>query len=534
MRAVVIYGGEKVFAAGADIKEMVTADYASMVERAAPLQAAFDALARIPKPTVAAITGYALGGGCELALTADFRVCGDNAKLGQPEILLGIIPGAGGTQRLPRLIGPARAKDLVYSGRFVGAAEALAIGLVDKVVGARRRALGGGRAGLAVTPPGRRWRCARRRRPSTAAWTATSPAGLRLETPAVRRPVRDRGPGHRDGVVRRERPRQGAVRGALMAVSREEVDAARADPKRGERSLPRLGSRLVRREVVDLVRRALRRPTPGTGSRTSRTGRPRRTRGRWRSAAGTGFFLLNLMQAGRRRPRLGDRHQPRHGGGGARATPGPSASTSTGGWPTPRRSRTRTRRSTWWSGHAVLHHIPDVERALREVLRVLKPGGRFVFAGEPTRYGDVIARRLSRATWWTATRVTRLPALRGLAPAAARAGRVVAGGGAGGGRRPAHVRPGDAAPAGHRGRRGGRVGAHRGADRGLVRLAGADVRGGGAGRASSGWDWAMFAYRTWQRLSAVDRRLARVVPAGLFYNALVTGIRPGVPAHRDT
>ena len=135
VRAVVIYGGEKVFAAGADIKEMVTADYAAMVERAAPLQAAFDALARIPKPTVAAVTGYALGGGCELALTADFRVCGDNAKLGQPEILLGIIPGAGGTQRLPRLIGAARAKDLVYSGRFVGAEEALAIGLVDKVVG---------------------------------------------------------------------------------------------------------------------------------------------------------------------------------------------------------------------------------------------------------------------------------------------------------------------------------------------------------------------------------------------------------------
>jgi enoyl-CoA hydratase len=134
VRAVVIYGGGKVFAAGADIKEMVTADYAAMVERAGPLQAAFDALARIPKPTVAAVTGYALGGGCELALTADFRVCGDNAKLGQPEILLGIIPGAGGTQRLARLIGPAKAKDLVFSGRFVDAQEALAIGLVDKVV----------------------------------------------------------------------------------------------------------------------------------------------------------------------------------------------------------------------------------------------------------------------------------------------------------------------------------------------------------------------------------------------------------------
>jgi enoyl-CoA hydratase len=134
VRAVVLYGGGKVFAAGADIKEMVRADYAAMVERAAPLQAAFDTVARIPKPVVAAVTGYALGGGCELALTADFRVCGDNAKLGQPEILLGIIPGAGGTQRLARLVGPARAKDIVFTGRFVDAEEALRIGLVDRVV----------------------------------------------------------------------------------------------------------------------------------------------------------------------------------------------------------------------------------------------------------------------------------------------------------------------------------------------------------------------------------------------------------------
>jgi enoyl-CoA hydratase len=134
VRAVVIYGGEKVFAAGADIKEMATADYPTMLERVGPLQAAFDALARVPKPVVAAVTGYALGGGCELALTADFRVCGDNSKLGQPEILLGVIPGAGGTQRLTRLIGPARAKDLVFSGRFVAADEALRIGLVDRVV----------------------------------------------------------------------------------------------------------------------------------------------------------------------------------------------------------------------------------------------------------------------------------------------------------------------------------------------------------------------------------------------------------------
>jgi enoyl-CoA hydratase/carnithine racemase len=134
VRAVVLYGGEKVFAAGADIKEMVAADYPTMLERATVLQVAFEALARIPKPVVAAVTGYALGGGCELALTADFRVCGDNAKLGQPEILLGVIPGAGGTQRLTRLVGPARAKDIVFSGRFVDAEEALRIGLVDRVV----------------------------------------------------------------------------------------------------------------------------------------------------------------------------------------------------------------------------------------------------------------------------------------------------------------------------------------------------------------------------------------------------------------
>ncbi len=132
--AVVVYGGEKVFAAGADIRQMQAMTYADMVERSGALQAAFTALAQLPKPTVAAITGYALGGGLELALACDFRVCGQDAKVGQPEILLGIIPGAGGTQRLPRLIGPSRAKDLIFSGRFVDATEALAIGLVDQVV----------------------------------------------------------------------------------------------------------------------------------------------------------------------------------------------------------------------------------------------------------------------------------------------------------------------------------------------------------------------------------------------------------------
>ena len=134
VRAVVLYGGERVFAAGADIKQMEQLDGAGMAAWAPELTASFTAVARIPKPVIAAITGYALGGGYELALCADFRVLGAGAKIGQPEILLGVIPGAGGTQRLARLVGPAKAKDLVFTGRHVGAEEALEIGLVDAVV----------------------------------------------------------------------------------------------------------------------------------------------------------------------------------------------------------------------------------------------------------------------------------------------------------------------------------------------------------------------------------------------------------------
>jgi len=134
VRAVIVYGGQKVFAAGADIKEMAALSYVEMAERAQQLSSAIGAVAEIPKPTVAAITGYALGGGFELALCCDRRIAGDNAKVGQPEILLGIIPGMGGTQRLARLVGPSKAKDLIYTGRFVAADEALAIGMVDEVV----------------------------------------------------------------------------------------------------------------------------------------------------------------------------------------------------------------------------------------------------------------------------------------------------------------------------------------------------------------------------------------------------------------
>jgi enoyl-CoA hydratase/carnithine racemase len=136
VRAVVVWGGERVFAAGADIKEMNAMSYTDMVQRSGALQSSLSTVARIPKPVVAAVNGYALGGGCELALCADVRFAAEDAVLGQPEIQLGIIPGAGGTQRLTRLVGPSKAKDLIFTGRFVKADEALAIGLVDRVVAA--------------------------------------------------------------------------------------------------------------------------------------------------------------------------------------------------------------------------------------------------------------------------------------------------------------------------------------------------------------------------------------------------------------
>jgi enoyl-CoA hydratase/carnithine racemase len=132
VHAVVVAGSEKAFAAGADIEEFGGPDDARRIGE--QFRAAFDSLAAIPRPVIAAMRGFALGGGLELALACDLRVASESARLGQPEILLGIIPGAGGTQRLPRLVGPARAKDLIWSGRQVRADEALTIGLVDRVV----------------------------------------------------------------------------------------------------------------------------------------------------------------------------------------------------------------------------------------------------------------------------------------------------------------------------------------------------------------------------------------------------------------
>ena len=133
VRAVVLWGGEKVFAAGADVKMMAGMSTLEVKPMIARLQEVFSLVEEIPKVTIAAITRFALGGGLELAMCADFRFAAEDARLGQPEIQLGVIPGAGGTQRLPRLVGPARAKDIIYSGRFVSAEEAKSIGLVDEV-----------------------------------------------------------------------------------------------------------------------------------------------------------------------------------------------------------------------------------------------------------------------------------------------------------------------------------------------------------------------------------------------------------------
>jgi enoyl-CoA hydratase/carnithine racemase len=131
--AVVLWGGEKVFAAGADVKMMAAMGPRDVKPMITTLQEVFNLVEEIPKVTIAAVNGYALGGGCELAMCADLRFAAEDARFGQPEILLGIIPGAGGTQRLPRLVGVGRAKALIYSGRQIGAAEAMAIGLVNEV-----------------------------------------------------------------------------------------------------------------------------------------------------------------------------------------------------------------------------------------------------------------------------------------------------------------------------------------------------------------------------------------------------------------
>lgn len=134
VRVVIITGGDKVFAAGADIKQMASINAVDVATSVRPSLRAYDLIENMHKPVIAAIAGFALGGGCELTLVADVRIAADNAQFGLPEIKLGILPGGGGTQRLPRLIGAGKAKELIFSGDFIGAEEALRVGLVNKVV----------------------------------------------------------------------------------------------------------------------------------------------------------------------------------------------------------------------------------------------------------------------------------------------------------------------------------------------------------------------------------------------------------------
>jgi enoyl-CoA hydratase/carnithine racemase len=133
VRAVVVWGGERIFAAGADIKAMVEYGPEEVAPDVGALEQACRDVEAIPTITIAAVNGFALGGGCELALSCDFRFAAQDARIGLPEVRLGIIPGSGGTQRLPRVVGLPKARDLVYTGRQVDASEALEIGLVDRV-----------------------------------------------------------------------------------------------------------------------------------------------------------------------------------------------------------------------------------------------------------------------------------------------------------------------------------------------------------------------------------------------------------------
>lgn len=130
--AVVITGSTKAFAAGADIKEMASQGYMDMY--AADWFRGWEDFTRLRIPVIAAVSGFALGGGCELAMMCDFIIAGDNAKFGQPEINLGVLPGMGGSQRLTRAVGKAKAMDMILTGRFIGAEEAERSGLVSRVV----------------------------------------------------------------------------------------------------------------------------------------------------------------------------------------------------------------------------------------------------------------------------------------------------------------------------------------------------------------------------------------------------------------
>ncbi|HYT09310.1 MAG TPA: class I SAM-dependent methyltransferase [Mycobacteriales bacterium] len=317
-----------------------------------------------------------------------------------------------------------------------------------------------------------------------------------------------------------------AVAARAAAASREEIEAARSDPKRANvlyhdweaGSYDEKWSISYDERCIGYARDRFTAIAGGNGWPYGRA---------LEIGSGTGFFLLNLMQAG-----VAER------GSVSDISPGmvEVALHNARSLDLPVDGRVADAETIPYEddtfdlvvGHAVLHHIPDVERALRESLRVLKPGGRFVFAGEPTRYGDLVARKLSQLTWWATTRAARLPALREWRrpqrelDESSRAAELEA------------VVDLHTFPPGQLRRKAiaaGAVDVEVRTEELTAAWFGWPVRTfeSAVPRGKLGWDWAMFAYRGWQRLSALDRLLSRVVPAGLFYNALLCGVKPEWP-----
>ena len=513
VRAVVLYGGEKVFAAGADIKEMAARSYAEMVD--AGRRAAVVAHARRPDPQAGRRRDHRLRARRRLragAAPPTSGSCGDNAKLGQPEILLGIIPGAGGTQRLARLVGPARAKDLVFTGRFVDAEEALR----DRAgrQGRRRRTTSTPRpvelAGQLRQRPGAA-RCAAAKAAIDGGLDVDLDSGLGSSASCSPALFATEDQHDRDGVVRRERPRQGEVRGSVT----RRLTRRRAAPRTGRgapgatRSWPTSSTTTGRPAPTTRSGRSrttsAASTTRATGSRTSpgRAGWPYRRR--WRSAAAPASSCSTSCRPGcGARPvtdispgmvevalRNAELARPRRRGAGRGRRDDPVRRRRPSTWSsgtrcctTSRTSSRRCARCCGCSGRAAGSSSP----ASRRGTATSSP------AGCPARPGG------------PRPRVTRLPGLRGLAPAAGGARRVVPGGRAGGGRRPAHLRPGDAAP--RRRSRPGRSTSTVGPR--------SSPRPGSAGRCGPsrcavppdrlGWDWAMFAYTAGSGCPPLDRR----------------------------